>query len=493
MKKLTLSFLLVIALLLCACNSTEDPTSTTGASSESTTPINTGTQATVSKPDASKPDASKPDAPKPEAPKPEDPVIKTVLYETEYKLGSISGAAGEDMSNAARFAAYEYIPLSDIEAIAVGNGYCLTWFAYNEDKVYLGNGSNTYPTLPSGGVWLADGKDVRADEIYKWNSGAVYVRFAIKRIDGSAIYLEEDVELSGVKIYVSGYENEDIYNDASIEKIATVATGRQDGAIFGGYLFSFNSTGVCKVYSTDNYSYISEFTLDKNDLLSPHSNSVCFGSYKYDSTDEFPLLYCNVYNTYKNNRELDGTCNVYRIVRNGNTFSSELVQIIKVGFTDNTEKWSSPSGDSRPFGNFAVDTDNNRLYAFTMRDASKTTRFFGFDLPMPSAGVPDGAIGVNRVTLTLDDVKDSFECEYFYYIQGAAYGGGKIYSLEGFTNDATNRAAIKIADLSKKKLCGKIDLYGMGFKTEPEVIYVLDGVLYYIDVSGNVYKITFKD
>ena len=422
---------------------------------------------------------------------PVEPEIEPEFYEPEYVIGSISGAKGENMVNAERFRTEEYMLISDIEAIALLNGYSLTWFAYDEDLVYLGNGSNAYPTMPSGGVWLPEGKDLRVSEVLEWNENSVYLRFAVRRQDGKDVTME-DVALSDVKIYVSGYPGENIYDSVSCEKIASIADSRQDGAVWGDYLFSFNSAGVCNVYSLDGYTYLSDFTLDKNSLINPHSNSVCFGSYKYSESDEFPLLYCNVYNTYKNDRNYDGTCNVYRLQRQGNTFSTQLVQVIKIGFTNDTQRWASSGGDVRPFGNFAVDTDTDTLYAFTMRDEGRTTRFFAFDLPLPTDGALDSSLGVLKVTLGVEDIKDSFDTDYSYYVQGAQYYDGKIYSLEGFTNNSTNRPAVKVIDLESKKICARIDLYGMGFKTEPEVMYVLDGELYYIDISGNVCKFNFE-
>ena len=200
----------------------------------------------------------------------------------------------------------------------------------------------------------------------------------------------------------------------------------------------------------------------------------------------------NVYNTYTDNRDYDGVCCVYRIQRNGTSFTSTLVQIIKVGFASDTQKWCSPGGDTRPYGNFVVDTDNDRLYAFTMRDADKTTRFFAFPLPLPTAGTPDAATGALRVTLTADDLVDSFTTEYFRYVQGATYYGGKIYSLEGFTDNTTNPPALRVVDLATKTVCEKIDLYGLNLKTEPEIVFVLDGKGYYSDVSGNIYRFEIK-
>ena len=91
-----------------------------------------------------------------------------------------------------------------------------------------------------------------------------------------------------------------------IEFISKIKDGRQDGAIFGGYLFSFNHRGQCSVYKIASLGNVkdgeaetfSEFELCKADLLVPHSNSVAFGNEYYDDNDEFPLLYSNVYNNY---------------------------------------------------------------------------------------------------------------------------------------------------------------------------------------------------
>lgn len=487
-RSIFVCLLLLAALLLCACDgNTETPTEPSAKPAETQ-------QAPTEKPTA-KP-TEKPTAKPTEKPteKPtDDPEPEPVFYDAEYVVGSIRGQSGEFFSSGTRFATEDFIEISDFEAIAIENGYKITWFAYDENKVYLGNGSNTYPTLPSAGVWLAEGQDVTADGICEWNSNTKYIKFAVKKSDDSAIDLQRDVELSEIKIYVSGYSTDKngAGNSVSYEKVAVLSSAQQDGAVWGDYFFSFNSSGKCTVYSINGYARITEFTLDKNNILSPHSNSVCFGSYYYDTEDEFPLLYCNIYNTYPNDRNLDGTCNVYRITRNGNSFSSELVQVITVGFTNDTTLWSSVGGDARPYGNFAVDTDNDKLYAFTMRSGSKQTRFFKFDLPTLDEGEYDAALGVNKVTLGVSDIEDRFDVEFFNYIQGAAYHGGKIYSVEGFTNNASNPARLRIVDLEQKKVSAVVDLYAMGLAVEPEAINMIGGELYYVDYNKNVYKIIF--
>lgn len=92
---------------------------------------------------------------------------------------------------------------------------------------------------------------------------------------------------------------------------------------------------------------------------------------------------------------MEGTCCVYRLKRAGIQFRSKLVQVIRVGFVDNTDYWKSHGDvvDVRPYGNFVVDIDHNKLYVFTMRDCDRVTRYFAFDLPEVSEGVYSDAEG----------------------------------------------------------------------------------------------------
>ncbi len=148
-------------------------------------------------------------------------------------------------------------------------------------------------------------------------------------------------------------------------------TSGQDGAIWNNYIFRFDHKGFCAVLDFNTKESVSYFYLDGLDKIIPHSNAVCFGPYKYSEDDEFPLLYTNVYNTYKNetNRR-EGICCVYRIKRNGIEFTTRLVQTIKIGFTDVKGLWISENvKDVRPYGNFIVDGKNKKLYAYTITRA----------------------------------------------------------------------------------------------------------------------------
>ena len=100
-----------------------------------------------------------------------------------------------------------------------------------------------------------------------------------------------------------------------IKQIAKIQNG-QDGAIFGNQLFRFNTRGDSVVYDLsemdpDNVKElqpIGRFVLDKSELIVPHSNAVSFGAEYFDPSDEYPLLYTNIYNNYANKVSLSVYC-----------------------------------------------------------------------------------------------------------------------------------------------------------------------------------------
>lgn len=287
------------------------------------------------------------------------------------------------------------------------------------------------------------------------------------------------------------------------EHIADI-TGGQDGAIFGNYLFRFENNGEGRAYDVrdivdgkgERVSEIASFRLDKAELICPHSNSVVFGTEFYAEGEEFPLLYSNIYNNYaKANEQLKGVCCVYRLFRVEGGFDTELVQLIEIGFVDDAELWRmSPEAEGkRPYGNFVIDRERNIYYAFVMREQAEGTRYFSFDLPKVSAGVPDVRYGVKRVVLGKEDVIEMFDCEHHNFVQGACCRNGRIYSLEGFNNKpGTDRPpALRIIDASAKKQVCFINLADHGFDKEPEVIDFFGDECICSDVYGKVYKLIF--
>lgn len=276
--------------------------------------------------------------------------------------------------------------------------------------------------------------------------------------------------------------------------------GAQDGAIYGNHLFRFSTKGYGYVYDLralgEEYTElapIAEFQLDKSDIIAPHSNAVVFGSEKYDEGDEFPLLYSNIYNNYsKAADQLVGVTCVYRIMRDGKGFTSKLVQLIEVGFTDDRVLWRSAGDvlDVRPFGNFVIDRERGLYIGFVMRDADKTTRYFAFDLPRLADGGPDATYGVNRVKLMPTDIKWYFDAPYHNFVQGAISKDGIVYSIEGFNEKI--HPGIRVIDTDKRCQLLYVDFHLAFEGREAEFIDFYHGRCIYGDAYGELYELIFS-
>jgi hypothetical protein len=273
--------------------------------------------------------------------------------------------------------------------------------------------------------------------------------------------------------------------------------GGQDGVIWGNFFMIFHSKGVGWVYDFEKLKKgeverIASFDLDKIDVMRPHCNSVVFGNEYYEEGDEFPLVYCNVYNNYQKFEEKHvGVCCVYRLQRNGLEFKTTLVQIIKVGFVEDSTLWCSETGDFRPYGNFVVDREKSVLYAFNMRDQHHTTRYFAFKLPKGRDGVLNEETGVRWLELTKEDLIDYFDTDYHNFMQGATMHNGKIYSVEGFTNNVKAQPAIRIINPETKELEFYASFMEMGYIDEAEFIdFTEDGKCYYENGTA-LYELEF--
>lgn len=290
-------------------------------------------------------------------------------------------------------------------------------------------------------------------------------------------------------------------------KLLSKIRGIQDGAIYSDTLFRFTHSGVGCAYPMEQVLNpkdpeealpYTQFSLNKAEMICPHCNAVFFGSERFDPADEFPLLYANVYNNYskEEDRRLGQLC-VYRLQREGESFVTTLVQLIRISFTEDTSLWCSyekgeEKRDTRPYGNFLADTEKGILYAFTMRDKDQMTRYFSFKLPSVRDGAADEASGIRCVILNEEDILDRFDTPYHKYIQGGAFHGGLLYSTEGFGEKESSRSAIRIIDPARRCQIAYFDLCDAGIPTEPEWIDFYQGKCLYSNATGNVYEMNFE-
>ena len=284
-----------------------------------------------------------------------------------------------------------------------------------------------------------------------------------------------------------------------ITKVGKIGGG-QDGAIFGGILFRFDHLGngtafrLCDVKEGETTVPFATFALDQREMLVPHSNAVFFGTEYYAPGDEFPLLYSNIYNNYSDKEEpLIGVCLVYRLMRDGESFKTELLQMLEIGFKENAELWraTAEAHGPRPYGNFVIDKKTNALYAYVMRTMESGTRYFKFRTPSVNEGEIDPLYGAKRLVLKESDILDYFDAPHHFYIQGGIAYEGKIYSTEGFDHSEVNHPAIRVIDVQARKEIDHANLKRMGYEEEPEMIDFSDGVCYYSDAHGTLYRVDF--
>jgi len=288
-------------------------------------------------------------------------------------------------------------------------------------------------------------------------------------------------------------------------RIGKVQSG-QDIAIFGKYIFAFidrDPRGNCAVYEIETMNHangeepepICRFRLDRDEFIHVHNNAVCFGNEYYCEGDEFPLLYSNVYYSYHNSEvRYEGVTCVYRITRDGNNFTSKLVQVIEIGFVENRELWKSlpEREDFRPYGNFVADCENNKYYGLVMRDKEHIVRCFTFDLPSCKDGEIDDRYGVKTVILHEKDIKDYFDVEY-HPLQGACVHCGKIYSIGGGSESSRYPAELRIIDPIKKTQEFYVNMREMGIGMEPEAIDFAGDTCYYAAGHGDAFILEFEE
>ena len=195
-------------------------------------------------------------------------------------------------------------------------------------------------------------------------------------------------------------------------------------------------------------------------------------------------VYSNVYNNYSSQSDKHiGECCVYEVHGAANVWANSLVQVLKVGFINDLDHWPAAS-ESRPYGNFLVDEENEFLYVYVMYSSKKQTYWYKFDLPDVSDGVWDEGYDCYVKILDITDVKDQWTTPLQNYVQGACVHDGLIWSTEGFSaTSGTNLARMRIIDPSRKSQIAVFNFYADGDPVEPEFIDFYNGRCYYGSVK----------
>ena len=396
-------------------------------------------------------------------------IDQSLVMENAVPFG-FATANGEDSISATTYWNTGLVHIPDNSSVLKANATIYKTAFYDTSRTFISCNNTIYENIP-----------IPANTKYvKVQISNSVISFANR---GTLRILCDSMELTKLSSYaVPGmftgrfeYEGERIVTKPLYETYPLIASAScQAGCVYGDSLFRFKTDGTFLVYDLITRAKIADGSGIVVEGLYPHCNTACFGE-KYNSSDPYPLLYVNAYNTEGMPK---GTCYVFRISVSGTTMTASLIQTINVGFVEDAI-WKSGE-DIRPYGNFCVDLPNKALFVYTLRDTGSVTRFFRFALP---------AISNATVTLSQSDIVEYWDTDYFPYIQDNACAYGKIYLCSGYGGSGSNPGMIHVIDTIQRKETSRINLYKNGMQSEPEILDFYNGDL--ICGDSGIYSFRF--
>jgi len=316
------------------------------------------------------------------------------------------------------------------------------------EKIYVDFSSNigipfgVGETLSSTWVWLNDQSYKSSFYFTKTSSTQKYIYIAANSFDVGTV-----IRLVGFKVYKSiGFqeldtrmtklESYDFYPSSYIpikenyERYMSIS-GTQGSTIYGNYFVQgFSENAKISIYNLETKTKVQDVTLPTFGNTRFHANTISFSGTKYDSGDDFPLLYICAGYVNTNNPTISEVY-VVRIVGTSGEYTSELVQTINLAFSTWTEfvcdpvrnrAWINGSGIARYIcvtipditeSEVTIDTNTAIIDKFdtksfvlgTTTKSSGQGRFFYHNRVYYVSGVPSYAgEGVEALYVVVDNV-----------------------------------------------------------------------------------------
>lgn len=222
-----------------------------------------------------------------------------------------------------------------------------------------------------------------------------------------------------------------------------------------------------------------------------HCNAAAFGKERFDKDDFFPLLYVSQRNRMEDNRALLSVLRIKPSMgANGyiDSFKVEEVQQILYPAPNDKNCMGAP--------NTAIDANGGFLYPYCRNNRTDAPNFLQAHvakLVIPKLRDQNGNV-VPTVKLEDKDILDSFGMDWSALAgQSAVVADNKLLLMQGFPSKKAekNHVWLRVVDLKKKRQTFARDLIPMGFKWEPEGVFIYNGRLFTSVNKGGIWEMTF--
>lgn len=265
-----------------------------------------------------------------------------------------------------------------------------------------------------------------------------------------------------------------------IENYLKQVTSRsqQGAAAYGKYLFHFTSEGICNIYDLDRKVHLSQMKYEQSEIK--HCDTSCFGTYKIDEKDEFPVIYLSGSNVDDLNDY--GLIWVYRIIHNGEHWALELLQIIKTPQVKDVGICPDALLDNYDGCMWIMGWKTN-LAKSQKNGSGAYLNFAKFKTPALEDGILDKN-GIRRVSLSIADAITSFVVNNAHAIQqGICLWNHKVYVPYGVST--LGYQGIDVVSLDEGRVARNIDLMETGVR-EPEAVFFYKGGLFIADQATTI-------
>lgn len=256
---------------------------------------------------------------------------------------------------------------------------------------------------------------------------------------------------------------------------------QQGAASYGKYLFHFTSGSICNIYDLEQKAHLGQMKYEMSAIK--HCDTACFGTYKVDEKDEFPVIYLS--GSQVDKLDNNGLIWVYRILHNGENWNLELHQIIKTPVIEDVGAFPDALLDNYDGCMWIMGWKTN-LAKSAKNGSGADLNFAKFKTPALEDGILDRN-GIRNVTLSITDVITSFVVNNAHAIQqGICLWNHKVYVPYGVSTLVYQ--GIDVVSLDEERVVRNINLMGSSV-VEPEAVFFYKGEMYIADQATTIKRV----